>query len=195
MRYLVFCIMAALLVPAVSSAIDTNRYPYTLIDQTCTDANDSPARPAVPLGTFDGKLRATPQTSGSPDGYCDNDPWIVTGALTADTVFGPFALPEGSSGFYMFVDATVVGTTWAWNIMAQVPFDGRTQSVDSLAQQSGSADLIFSFGADTGRSANNVVNSPLGRGDGPVPNPFYLLYNETSATSFTADVGLVPFYY
>ena len=86
-----FILLIIVLFAFPAFAIDTNRYPGVLIDQTCTDSYDAPAAPATsPLVSLASYLPAIVQTSGDPDNRCDNDAYIRKGAITSDTTFGPF---------------------------------------------------------------------------------------------------------
>jgi len=202
-------ILAALLVlfALPAWAADTNEYPSTLMDQTCTDDNNVPAAVTPGLLTIGGTqpiyaVGALVQISGTADGFCDNDSRIVATIATpvsADTSWGPFTLADGLQGFYLFVDADTVagpGTpndTWTININAAKPHDGVMTTIEiTIAEDTAglaTGDFIYVFGSETTR--NPAKGSFM---NGPLPNPFYIMYNEQSATGFTGDISLVPFY-
>jgi hypothetical protein len=94
MRRFILFLVTGVLFAAPAWAADTNVYPRTLVDSTCTDTEDTPAATATTsVVGFEGRQPApAAQTSGSADGYCDNDSRILASstAIVADTTFGPF---------------------------------------------------------------------------------------------------------
>ena len=190
---LIILALLALAMPA--SAIDTNRYPHTLYDQACTDDNDTPAAETLPIAYFDGTYNppATLQVSGSPDGFCDTDSRIRTGAETSDRLLGPFS-SRGIRGVYPFVDADTVldGTpTWRLSVLAVKAHDGVAQVLDQSAVMSGTGNEIFLFGTDVG-DPNQPSSSPNAILEVPLPDRFILWLELMSATSITADISVMP---
>ena len=206
MKQTFLAVLLVLLLSAPAWAANTNSYPSTLMDKTCTDDNNVPAAVTPGLTTIGGQnlitSTAITQISGTADGFCDNDSRIVATIATpvsADTSWGPFTLADGLQGFYLFVDADTVagpGTpndTWTININAAKPHDGVMTTIEiTIAEDTGglaTGDFIYVFGSETTR--NPAKGSFM---NGPLPNPFYIMYNEQSATGFTGDISLVPFH-
>ena len=194
MRRWIFAAVFALLIAAPAWAADTNKYPFTLMDQTCTDDYNVPAAYTPGLTRFGGPVPAASlltQTSGTGDGFCDNDSRILTAAQTADVIFGPF---DGANlgGVLVMVDAdTVLGGTPTWLVELGVykAFDGAFQAYDRQAASiSGTGDKVYLFGGGSQRQAS-VVTEVM---DAPLPNPFYIRLRLVSATSITADMSLSP---
>jgi hypothetical protein len=192
-RLLRFVVLIALLVPVSASA--ETYYPTTLLDQSCTDSFDTPAAPAAATLAINEYRQKVTQVSGSADNLCDHDPRIVTGALTADTDFGPFVLPPGADGFYLRVDAdTVTGgdTDWRIMILLKIPHDGALTGVDATSDQTGAGNVLFTFGSDT--TANPGADTE--QMDAPIPAEYYvrLDFVAAGATSITADISMVASY-
>ncbi len=191
-------LMLLLLVALPAQAADTNKYPDTLIDQTCTDSFDVPTAydasisPTV-LGATGATIypAALVQLSGSGDGFCDNDSRIITGAITADTTFGPFSLPKGSQGIFLFVDRdTVTGGTINWQIHAKQPHDGVNQILVLTVADASTGDVFYQFGGSSTRAAEAA-----GAADEMLfPAVYYVFYNEITATSMTVEMSQVPFF-
>ena len=188
-------LLIVLLLAAPAWAVDTNRYPLTLVDQTCTDTEDAPAAYTPGATTLSGSSpvvssTALIQLTGSADTFCDNDSRLRKGALVADTTFGPF--DKGNiKGFYLYVDAdTVTGgdTTWFIHILGKKPHDGTNSIVDSAAEQTGTGNVIFAFGARMG-SPSLAVAAEL-----QLPKVFYIQLDLPAggATSVTADISMQP---
>ena len=193
MRRLILAV-TVLLLAAPAWSIDTNVYPSTLMDQSCTDANDVPAAETLALAYFNqSNVAAAVQTSGNPDGFCDNDSRIKTGAIAAVASFGPFS-GVGVKGLYIFVDAdTVTGGTTAWRVdlYGRKPHDGVAIIHDYSTGLTGTGDVIIVQGTDVG--AASAADNSLDTG---VPDIFYikLALPGGGATSITADFSVVPYY-
>lgn len=203
MLHRILAVAFVLLFAGAASAIDTTKYPSTITDSTCTDASDVPAAYTPGLTSIGGSSYGSvasatiTQLSGSPDGYCDHDSRILkmTGAfaLTEDTNFGPFTLAPGYTGYYLFVDAVVVHASTGDFIMflgVKKPHDGAVfAALDSGTLQAGSADYVFAFGAPSLQNPTGETADP----DAPIPQEFYVVYDERTATSFSGDISVVPF--
>jgi hypothetical protein len=183
-------------------AADTNKYPATLLDQTCTDSFDTPTAVTAGLVTIGGGRAFQPapaaQTSGSGDGFCDNDSRIVTGALAADKTFGPFNLGD-ARGVYLFVDAdTVTGGTTDWRIrvFAAKPHSAAQVQMAAAANVTGAGDVVYSIGPTTAYENTTVAAQAATVYPIPIPDPFYVALDLTvgGATSWTGEISMLPFY-
>lgn len=186
MRRLVLLVLA-LFVAGPAFAIDTNIYPDTLVDQACTDDFDVPAAPST-IGPVEiaGGVTYPAQTSGSSDGSCDNDPRIVTGAITADTRFGPFTLATGSGCVIMHMDVSAISAgNFIFNPEFKIPHDGTFQEVDLTGDRSGTGEHKFVYGHGDGATIFNAAMA------GPMPLSLYLFLDLTTATTITTNVSLV----
>jgi len=189
-------ILAALLLLALPAwAADTNVYPYTVSDQTCTDDYDTPAAytPSEPTeisarGQTVGAA-ALVQTSGSGDGYCDNDSRIATGAQTTNVTFGPFKLPTGARGVYVFLD--VVSTTGTVQIGALIrkPHNGEYRNISNTAA-TGVGDVMEIWGAGSIYSASNTHEQD----NIPMPAEYYISVLDSTGTDHVYEISQVPFY-
>lgn len=177
---LVVAVVCALAFPAM--AVDTTSYPHVLLDSSCTDANDAPAASAG------GSIKPAPQTAGPADGFCDHDSRILTGALTADTVFAPLYLPSGAMGILVYTDADAVSNdtdTWTVRLRTYRTFDDVTVVADQTASQATEGNKSFGFmpfalAADSGSITAEV--------DVVVPRKFAIELELVSATSWTGDI-------
>jgi hypothetical protein len=195
-------ILAALLVlfalPAF--AADTNHYPDTLMDQTCTDDNNVPAATTPGLVTIGGGRASQPrpaaQTSGTGDGFCDNDSRIAAGAITADKIFGPFQLPSGHANVVMWLDGDAVtggDTTYGVFILAKKPHEAAIFRLESPAAYTGNGDHMIIWGlSDAAATSYSGISYEEFRSGVMLPQIFYLSIDFVGggATSITADVSL-----
>ena len=158
-------------------------YPTVLVDQGCTDSFDTPAAATAFV------LPPAVQISGSADGNCDHDSRILTGALTADTTFGP--LRGGKTACVLvFADGnTVTGGDTKWGIIVQVkqPHNDEMQAVDSSALLTGVTDGEFLIGLPTGYSYGSLDESLNAR----LPGAWFLVLDLNTATSWTGEISLV----
>ena len=182
---LIFVLMS-LLLAAVAFAEDDYYYPNVIMSTTCTDTNDTPAGAslvALPGG------RPAVQASGSADGRCDHDSRISIGELSADETFGP--LPgKPYQGYYVFVDATVTGTTFRLQAYAAKAHDGVLILLDAgSANGNGTADYIWEVGTTDGGYAPSETITAL---EAPLPGRWWLRVDLLTATAITADISMVP---
>ena len=182
--------LCVLLVPSVAVAIDTNKYPYTLVDQACTDSYDVPAASTLGLGHF---LQYNPpavQTSGNPDTFCDNDSRIKTGAISVDTVFGPFN-GEGIDGVIFFFDVTAApggDSEYQIELQAKRPNDGTQFVVDRPAVLTGAQEGFYVIGINPGSPSEEEADYETF-----LPRAFYINLDLEGATSVTGDFSMMPY--
>jgi len=184
---LLFLMALAVLFATPALAANEGYYPSTVVDANCTDTNDTPAAA--------GEVGARPgyQTSGSADGYCDHDSRILEEPVTADTTFGPFKLPPGSTGIVLFVDPDAVSgdtDTWKFDVLVNKPDDGTKVAVATTGSVATEGDKSYGFlpalqGASSGAATADV--------DVFVPVTFYILLDVISATSWDGSVSWVAF--
>ena len=173
-------LVALLPLPALGAG---ESYPSTLVDQGCTDSY------SVPAAASESNLVIEPstQTSGSADGTCDHDNRILTGAITADTTFGPL---RGERCLYIFADGnTVTGgdTKWRISVQAKQPHDAVLQTIHTFAEATAAADdilLVADMTAAEGGSVTAVADMHL-------PDTWYLLLDLNTATSWTGEISMV----
>jgi hypothetical protein len=199
-RFILFWALMVLLA-APAFAADTNRYPYTLIDQTCTDSYDVPAATTPGLVTIGigGAYQPPPaaQISGSGDGYCDNDSRIVTGNITADTLFGPFQLPEGARGFLLFWDLITIsgGATNDMNfrIYVKKPHNLEDAQISAVTTTiDAAADVYYDFGP---APLDRALQGPASEVAVIFPKPFYIHLNVLTATLVNGELSIMPTFY
>ena len=183
-RLLLFALFAALFAwPAL--AVNDGSYPQTILDDTCTDSNDTPA------AQTGGWVRPPVQASGSADGFCDHDSRIRETALTASTEFGPFTLPNGTRGVVLIVDANVVSNdtdTWRPALSFMIP---ATQSTTTLALGASTAtEAVHYFSFAPGEYATPAIVG-VANVDVAVPRRFYINLNLQTATSWE---GIISWY-
>ncbi len=158
-------------------------YPTVLVDQGCTDSFDTPA------AATEFVLPPSVQTSGSGDGNCDHDSRILTGALVADTTFGP--LRGGKTACVLvFADGnTVTGGDTKWGIVVQIkqPHNDEMQSIDSSVLLTGVTDGEWMIGLPTGYSYGSLDESLNAR----LPGAWFLVLDLNTATSWTGEISLV----
>jgi hypothetical protein len=174
-------------------AIDTTKYPRTLVDSTCTDTEDTPSPTTVGAVKPGGFVPApTVQLTGSADGYCDHDSRILTGAIVADTTFGPFISGQPGSqinGLVIFTDGdTVTGGDTKYHIAIAVPspHDEAVIEFDAFALATGNGNTIWTIGRNAGTPAG-VTETLLS----PIPDTFYIILDLNTATSWTGDISIM----
>jgi hypothetical protein len=178
---ILFAALLALLlfVASDAQAVDTTKYPAVLVDQTCTDANDT----VTGQGAFSTFVENV--VGGGPNGKCDHDNRILTGALVADTVFGP--LPGGRTQCIILrvVPSAVTGGDTKWRIILRIadPLAGTTADYDVGAFNPGVTTKILSFGV-AGTAASTVSEAMAGT----LPNPYWLELDLETATSWTGNI-------
>ncbi len=185
MRRLAFLCALLLALPAV--AADTNKFPWTLVDSTCTDSFDTPAASTLAIADFDTYQSPAVQVSGSGDGFCDNDSRIVTGAIVADTAFGPFS-GKNVQGFILFADGdTVTGgdTKYHVSLAVQKPHDSAAIELDAAALITGNGNVFFTIGTDIGTPSQDDEGLEV-----PIPDIFYVLLDLNTATSWTGNISM-----
>ena len=171
----VLAILALALV--APSAYAATTYSATLVDQDCTD---------------DASTTSTgyTQVCGSTDKKCDHDRRILTGAIVADTTFGPF---EGGRGrcYLIFLDGnTVTGGDTKWDVIIQAkqPHNDEMESADSITTLGVAAeDLVFMVGLPTGYAFDSLTESLNLR----LPISWYLKLDLNTATSWTGEISMV----
>jgi hypothetical protein len=194
-RFILFWALLVLFA-APASAVDTNVYPFVIVDADCTDANDVPAAytPSSPH-SFVRKNVITPsaliQTSGSPDGFCDNDSRILVGAAITDTTFGPFS-NGGIDGLYIMVETTsVTGATPSWRtfIAAFRTQDATLLGIEELDTESAASGL-FDYTVGSSPGTPSEIND--GTFDMQLPNTWYFKLDLVAATAWTGSISFIP---
>ena len=177
MRNLVAFAFIVLVALIAQPAIAATEYPSTLVEQTCTDAASTTST-------------GYSQVGGSTDKKCDHDRRILTGAIVADTTFGPF--PGGRSAcFIVFLDGnTVTGGDTKWDVIVQVkqPHNAEMESVDSITTLvTGAGDAVYMIGLPTGFAFDSLTESLNVR----LPDAWYLKLDLKTATSWTGEISMV----
>ena len=185
-------LLLALLLAAPAWAIDTNRWPHTIVDQACTDSYDTPTATTPTLVGWAGHNPSpAAQTSGSGDGYCDNDSRIATGAITSSTVFGPFK-GRGLAGLIIWFDVTVAtggNTGYELDLQVARPNDGTKFVINSPGAPTpltGAQEGFYSMGIDLGTPNGDEASDYKIL----IPSVFYIGLTLNTATSVTGDVSL-----
>jgi hypothetical protein len=182
LRFLIAMLVALWAFPAV--AVDTTRYPSTIVEQTCTDSFDTPA------AQDGGDVRPAVQTSGSGDDRCDHDSRILTdAALVADTTFGPFKGGKAAC-WIIFADGnTVTGGDTKWGIIIQAaqPHDLAKETLDASTLVTGVTDSVWMVGLPTGHSFTVTEDLNL-----RLPRLWYLVLDLNTATSWLGEISMVP---
>lgn len=195
MRRFVLLFVLVFFSASAAFGADTNKYPTTLIDGTCTDDYDTPAHsspPPVVLGGF--IVSPSPQTTGSADGYCDNDSYIVAGAIAADLVVGPFSLPIGAKGLIWLIDVDAIsggGTDANFSISVLKPHTAETSNLWISGTVSSTGDLKYIVMMDSGAYAYSGSSEEASIS---LPHDFKLKFNLLTATSMTSPSSLVVIY-
>lgn len=184
-RRLLFLLVALLLFSAPSAhAINEGHYPAVLMDTACTDTEDTPAAET-------GGARPALQISGSGDGFCDHDSRIVAGAVTADTLFGPFSIPADANGVLIFVDADVVSNdtdTWRLIYQHKKPHDVALTTIANATQQSTEGDKVFSLNRGTVLPQVSTINANL-----HPPAELFITLDLVAATSWDGSISLLVY--
>ncbi|MFZ2804318.1 MAG: hypothetical protein WA001_03770 [Patescibacteria group bacterium] len=176
--------------------------PGTLIDGNCADSF---------TGGLGDREQGPPFGTAAANGRCDSNQNVLTGAQTADVVFGPFTRGDHSMVIGIF-DATATSAAGTWGVCLAVAKAYEPPSVPALGSElkiiSCSAaitgtvtDQSFSFGS-AGVAVNFSSASPANSSSmtAPLPDSFYLLLDlfggvghstPTSATSWTGSASLV----
>lgn len=169
-----------------ATAVDVGHYPSTLVDDTCTDSNDTPA--AGPKG-----MRPAVQISGSADGFCDHDSRIIEVAIEANAVFGPFKRAPDSRGIVIFADANVVSNdteTWKVALQVMIPATGTLTTVGLGTERATEALHLNGFGSgEYGTPAMTGVSHI----DVALPLVFYINLNLVTATSWEGLISWVSY--
>ncbi len=175
-----------LLTAAVAFAEDDYYYPNVVMSSTCTDTEDTPAGATL---TALPSNRPVVQSSGSADGRCDHDSRISIGELSADATYGP--LPgRPYKGYYVFVDATVTGTTFRLQTFVRKPHYGVLILMDAgTGSASGTDDYIWEVGITEAGYAPSETITII---ESPLPGQWWLRVDLLSATAITADISMVP---
>jgi hypothetical protein len=189
-RTLFFAAIAVLFAaPAYAASIGS--YPHVFVDDGCTDSYNAPGtytQAQAALG-----LRAAVQTSGASDYGCDHDPRIRETALVADTTFGPFRMPLGTTGILVYADANTVsgGTdTWAIEILRARPVDRVVVIAATTASQATQGDKIFGFHPLLEAAVSNL--SATGEIDIVMPRIFWIRMQLGTATSWDGTLSWEP---
>ena len=127
------------------------------VDQTCTDAFNTPATTTnINLTTVanwdtvlepinpDKNIGDAVQTSGSADGWCDTTPWVIKGTFTmgaSQTLWlGPFYnVPK--QGFVMNWDFDAIITNYQWLFAYRTGLNNGVNGVQFLGGQTASTTL------------------------------------------------------
>jgi hypothetical protein len=174
-------LFALLLFVAIDAqAVDTTKYPATLVDQTCTDAKDT----VTGQGPFSTFVQDT--TGGGADGLCDHDNRILTGALTSDTTFGPFR----KGCVYLLLDPSAVtggDTKWFVHLQIKRPHTGVLRDYDIMGEAVAASGKAYLFGAGNGQAASQIAEVSTV----PLPSQWWFQLNLNTATSWTGEIGMV----
>lgn len=184
---------------------------WTLLKSGCTDLYDTPVPPG---GTDTGGLGSTSswndvteaynlqanigapaQTSGSPDGLCDSEPWSIKGDITTgasqDLYIGPLNLPV--DGGYLVSNYDTIGTNWAFVLVIPDPVPDAATDVLELERQATSTSLnsvmvLIGPGGDYSPAA--ILDSEAAVWP---EAPLYLVLDWNGAASWVADIAIIPF--
>lgn len=193
------------------SGMDVSR-PRVWIDQTCTDSFNVPNTTwatrtgltnlttvanwdtIVEAVNPDQNIGDSVQASGTADGWCDAQPWVIKGTFTmgaSQTLWlGPFMnIPRG--GFYMNYDFDAIVTNYGWVFAYTTGLNYGVNGVQFLGGNSG----ITTLGpvhVEVGpvNQANSVITTfenfffPL--------RPMYLRLSTTGAGVFTFGLETLP---
>ena len=197
-RFILFWALLVLFA-APAWAIDTNKYPHTLIDQTCTDSYNVPAAftpSAVHVLGGPPQVIASQitQLSGTSDGFCDNDSRIITRDITADISIGPFSLPEWASGIILLVDVNAItgGSTDAnFQFRYVRPHEAVESTYATTATISATGDLTYIVRPDPAAHAYSpsTAEIPIALGPG-----YLIRVNLISATLVTLNMSQLVLY-
>jgi hypothetical protein len=180
-----FALFALLLFAWPAFAVDTTKYPSTLMDNTCTDTEDT-------IGEFVFGNQYV-QVTGSADLLCDHDSRIYKSAV-ADVTWGPFNLKPGSIGILLYVDADAVSNntdTWRTDILIYSPHGEANISWANTTEASTEGDKTYSyanmkFATTIGGSTEAIdVAFPVGE--------FYIQLNVNSATTWAGGISWIEF--
>lgn len=179
--------------------------PRLIVDVTCTDSFNTPAttvnvdvRTLTNVDTMaeavnpDRNINDAVQTSGSADGWCDSQPWVMKGAHTG----------TGTIFFGPLKNVPYQGFLLNWNFTAafgnyQFSFCHKNLYDVAVCQQDGTMTATASLGAQLGEvtpitsSAGSQYTSfdnfwfPQGR-------EFYMRLNFAAAGAYTYSVEIVP---
>lgn len=186
-------LIAFVAVPSIASAADYfDMYPGKVIfDAICTDLYDTPAvtvttdiTTGANWDTYseainpDLNLNDDVQTSGTPDGWCDSQPWIIKGDFTfaadEDMFIGPIRYP--TEGLYWNVDVDAVVTDWDARVYILTPW-GAGNALDTWANipviAAAGINLWFWGPAPLDNWDNTTL---LAAGSGPVPGATLYLF-------------------
>ena len=188
MRHSILWILLAALVAIAPPAFARDPialFPSALIDAACTDDYDVPAA----------SDRYTPQTSGSPDGLCDGDTNVLTGAFVADKDIGPLGSEQYQSAYVMIDADTVTGgdTKWRLCIAILTPWTAATyyKKLDCTADITGTVDRSY---VALGPVFTDVTFDIVSGISQPLPPRFVLTLDLVGATSWEGSLGFVPIY-
>jgi hypothetical protein len=183
------------------------RATWVVFDSDCTDLYDTPvpAGGAVDLtavanwDTFpeayplQDNLSARVQTSGSPDGLCDDSPATVLGTWTigadTDLYLGPLKMP--AAGGYLLTDfVTVGGTDWQFDVILASPFAPTTATeLWRSGAQTTLLPALFALGPVPVTSSQVSVTEEFPW----VTDAVYLRLDLDGAGTFTLDAALLPY--
>lgn len=178
---------------ADSSAADAvGTWPSTLWDEVCDDADDVPAQFTPPFGSSSLKSQRV-QTSGDPDGFCDSDSAIRTGAFTVDTNLGPIRPPAAAKAIYISVDVDEAASgTWRLCLTPLRPYDGAYfQKLFCSTTQTGDQAGLIAFGITTNIDPTFLLQSATTSARGPLPGEFVITVDLITATSVTGSLAYV----
>jgi hypothetical protein len=178
-------LFALLLFAWPAFAVDTTRYPSTLMDNTCTDTEDTVG------GQGYGSMFV--QTTGSADLLCDHDLRIAKSA-DADITWGPFNLKPGSIGILLYVDADAVSNdtdTWRTDILIYSPHGEANISWANTTEASTEGDKTYSY-------ANMLLATTIGASTEEIDvafpvGEFYIQLNLNSASTWAGGISWIEF--
>lgn len=199
MRVLLALVLA-LAFPLTAGALDLagDNGSRVLIDADCTDDYDTPATTVGDITTVttwdepsevidpDDNLFDSRQTSGSSDGWCDDEPWVIYGVITTgtnETLFiGPVTYPRRYSGFYYSWIMSVIGTSYSFDWMLVPPYVSNPANSD--------LDVLGQIG-DTSGTAQNMywVGQLFDEGTDQIAGHSFWPWPEGSATLLRLDLN------
>lgn len=170
-----------------------SRYPVVLIDSACTDSYDTPSAPTPPAMRLGNSLpipTTATQTAGSPDGYCDADPYVAAGQQTVDVEFGPFFIDKSRyTGIAAFFNVSAHSGTYTLGARVADPYDGTMVLIGQSSAIDTDGLKVMTAGYPVADFAWNGVEYEL---TGPLPEGFYIRLN--LGTSVDLDLSMVLLY-
>lgn len=186
-----------------SSGLDLS-VPRLIFDQDCTDLYDVPATTVnVDLTTTanwdtveeainpDLNKHDAPQTSGSPDGWCDSTPVVIKGSLTIGAVedlwIGPLRAP--GQGFYQQYKFDTVVTNYSTDYMIQTLWDPGVTRAFALSADGSSTAVVTQLvgpGTEVSSQIGTFETAPLPRTD------IYLVIDLNGAGAWAFNFGTIP---